>query len=86
MWHNDSAAPRVVLIVDVWHPEMSERQRVACLDDKELERYLYHRDRCTKGLTLGAPPGEGPLGAVCAGWFESSRHSAAPAADACEVD
>lgn len=41
-------APRIVLIVDVWHPDMDEKARLDSLvddaQDGKLQRYLYHKD------------------------------------------
>ena len=79
VWHNGSE-PRVVLIVDVWHPDMDERARQSCLTPPERERYLYHRDRCMRGRAL-LGRASGPGGAVCAGWFETSRLAGGGGAD-----
>lgn len=41
--------PRVVLIVDVWHPEMTHEMRLKAAEDEEQrERYMYRRMRARK--------------------------------------
>lgn len=39
-------APRIALIVDVWHPDMDEAARLDSLadDTDKLQRYLYHKE------------------------------------------
>jgi len=44
VWHRGSQ-PRIALIVDVWHPDMTEEQRQDSIRNEPelLERYMHYK-------------------------------------------
>ena len=46
VYYNHPTDPRAVLIMDVWHPDMTENTRMGCINTAiEQELYNYHKYR-----------------------------------------